>query len=437
MAKRKKKQNPPSELRNVTAQAGIGALLIGVVAALTGGFTKENAIEWGKAIIVAVSIALMIRWPLFEPYRIPSDSMAPTLEGDPRIARGDRVFVNKWWYGVRYPFANKRIFHLHEPERWDIVVFKTVEEDTKIKTLVKRVVGLPGERVQIENGVVHVNGEPVQPPGDWKYTSDPQYGQYYGVLPSDEYSVVPEGHYLLLGDNSPHSRDGRVWGWVPNEHLVGRVFCIAWPPTRWRDFTGFSETWWWRTFVPVYLTILGLYLITRLFFGRFWKVRTGALSRAFKRGERVFVNRAVFGFPIPFSQRRMSAGEPPARGDIVMFRAPADNGAADKKRLLLGRVAGLPGEEVSLDGDRLAVNGQAVERPHSLAEPFPGDGVGLYGRSRTKQYSLVPPDHFFILVDDAAEQPDSRAIGWVSREDLVGRVSAVTWPPHRWRRVKR
>lgn len=228
---------------------------------------------------------------------------------------------------IRY--AGARIFRGAEPQRWDIVVFRSTEDDNAGETLIKRVVGLPGERVHIEDGKIFINGAPVEPPEELRgilhYTTVPtdkvvrtailqlaQSGRYtkvlnsrdlaqrrlmeelaalrekilgrelasisdaeaqtltstfaassmdvmrllvdeeyarmglmrYGVRTDDEYSLVPLDHYLLLGDNSEESRDGRAFGWVPNANILGRAFAIWWPIPRWRDFTGFSDTWW-------------------------------------------------------------------------------------------------------------------------------------------------------------------------------------------------
>ena len=297
------------------------------IVAITGPWTKGNALTW-LALILGV---LTIRWLLFEPYKIPTGSMEPTLHGDMRFFRGDRIGANKLVYGPRVPFTNMRIFHIAEPKRWEIVVFRTVQESAVHKTLVKRIVGLPGERIHIQDGKIWVNGKPVEPPeplrGILYYTSaftateeqldrfilymaragskalegapqnyairklageleqvqirlggrdpervsaeetnaiarelspvsrelvdqflraqqDAQYPLRYGILPDDEYSLVPDNCYLVCGDNSADSADGRVFGWLPNDHILGRAFCIWCPPSRVRDLTGFSKTWW-------------------------------------------------------------------------------------------------------------------------------------------------------------------------------------------------
>jgi signal peptidase I len=425
------------------AQAGLGALILGALAWLTGGFTRENAIEWGKTIVIAGSLALAIRWTIAEPFRIPSGSMEPTLHGHPNFLIGDRVFVNKWRYGLRYPFMKKRIYYGDKPQRWDIVVFKTVEEDATKTTLVKRIAGLPGERIHIEGGRLHVNGEVVPFPPDMPegmyYTNELEMGipimghrehMKYGILPDEEYSVVPEGHYFLLGDNSAQSRDGRYWGWVPNEHLLGPVTCIWWPLHHMRDFTGFSRTWWWRSLVFA----LAVLVVVRLFFGRSWHVRSDAVSSELRKGDHVYINRCAFGWPVPFTRRRFTQGREPRRAEIVLYKPSGDyEGDA-----LLGRVAGLPGERVLVEDGVLTINDAPLAEPSGLAElrfdapeePAP------YGRSRSKSYSLVPEGHCFVLAEAADEIPDSRTLGWVAREDLIGNATTVWWPPTRWRRLR-
>jgi len=130
--------------------------------AITGPWNGKNAVSW-LLIVLAICI---IRWGLFETYSIPSGSMEPTLHGDPRFFRGDRVCVDKLIYGPRIPFTTHRLFTLADPERWDIVVFRNLDENSPHKRLIKRIVGLPGERIHIQDGKFHVNGQPIEPPED-------------------------------------------------------------------------------------------------------------------------------------------------------------------------------------------------------------------------------------------------------------------------------
>lgn len=313
---------------------------------LVGPLSRKNALSWGL-LIVAVFV---IRWGLFETYSIPTGSMEPTLHGDPRAWRGDRVGVNKLVYGPRVPFTNHRLFRLGEPQRWDIVVFNTPQENAVHKRLIKRVVGLPGERIYIKDGQIWVNGQPMEPPDELRYIlnyttelaydeddvrafslhmaksglrspllnatnsgvkdlyaeldalaprladkdlmalpeaesvalfneiTEPsrktlaelfrmnhalQYPLRYGVLEDDEYSVVPEDCYLVCGDNSGESADGRYFGWLPNGNIFGRAFCIWWPLERMRDLTGFSKTWWGMALLYVFPAGLVGYEVTR------------------------------------------------------------------------------------------------------------------------------------------------------------------------------
>jgi len=451
----KKKAKPPEQPSRPTtsnakraAKAGLGAFVLGVLVWLTGGLSRENALEWAKSICIAVGLALLIRWPVGEPFRIPSSSMKPTLHGDERLGRGDRVWVNKFVYGVRFPlnrsripftstiikYADRRLWLGAEPERWDVVVFKSAEENPQHNTLIKRDVGLPGERIHIANGKVYANGKPLELPDDVpdiQYTTP--YNMRYGIFEDGLHSVVPKDCYLVLGDNSAHSRDGRAWGWLPNEHILGRAACIWWPPSRWRDFTGFSKTWWWRGFLALDASLL----IVRLFFGRTWLVHPKPGDGRRARPWRLYVNRWALGPPVPFTRYRIGSGRPPRRGELVLYHCPTDEGPDHGP--LLGRVAGLPGERVHLDAGRLHVNEAPATEPAVLADrTFPSDDAGPFGRSKGKQHTLVPDGHYFILCDEGLSDGslDSRAVGWVARSALIGIASAVWWPASRWGRIR-
>jgi signal peptidase I len=420
--------------REKAAPAGLGGLLLGVLTWFIGPISKENAIEWGKILVFAISVALVFRWSIAEPYKIPSGSMEPTLHGDDRFLRGDRVFVNKWIYGLRYPFSKTRIYDGRAPERFDIVVFKTPEENSVHSTLVKRIVGMPGERIHVDpTGRVTVNGQLLEEPDDIRYNDGatrPMSEALYGVLQEETYSVVPEGHYLVLGDNRGNSRDGRVFGWLPNGHILGRVSSIVWPPTRLRDFTGFSETWWWRTLVGV----VALLVLVRLFLGRSWRIRKGVPAGELEGGDHLYVNRIAYGLPIPFTRQRLVPGRAPKRGELVVYHAP--QAASPGVELLVGRVAGLPGEQVYIDNGKLTIDGRPVSE--SALEGLTlssGNGSALYGRSKNKEYSRVPDGHYFIVSPDGDGALDSRRLGFIHRRDLVGPVAAVWWPPRRWRRI--
>ena len=420
--------------------AGLVIAIVGGVVWFLSGLPRDQAIEWIKSGLVALGLALLIRWPIAEPYRIPSGSMEPTLHGDDRIGRGDRVFVNKWVYGVRFPFLNERIYYGEKPDRWDIVVFKAVQENPRHKTLVKRIVGLPGERIQIRDGKVYADGEPLElpeiVPQDTYYTSSSPGRMPYGVRPEPEYSEVPEGHYLVMGDNSANSQDGRYFGWLPNEHIVGKVTCIWWPPTRWRDFTGFSNTWWWR----VVVALVVLLLLLRVFVGRSW----AALSPDGKKVDHYLVNLVAFGYRLPFTRRLLTCWGAPRRGDLVLYHPESDEVAPGT--MLLGYVAGLPGERVTIDEGKLSVDGALVEDAPGLADNDYSSTHpdATYGRTRNKSHTQVPEAHYFVLTyvrhdaDIPAEHEellDSRVLGWVPRTGLTGKPVAVWWPLWRIRRA--
>lgn len=274
---------------------------------------ESRKVRWmrqAREIAVLVLIIFTIKGCIIDQYSIPSGSMEPTLHGEPNMFKGDRVLTNKMIFGPRIPFTTIRLWNWWEPERWDIVVFKPPEGGSEHPRLIKRVVGLPGERVEIKNQHVFINGEeipfgPTLPAyektdfitalqhgsspesfhGYWSHDdieraarslANPaqsqalmqmlrQYEPKYGCLPGDEYQVVPKDHYLLLGDNSANSVDGRVFGWVHRDNLYGRASAVFWPIGHRRDFTGFSHTWWGK------LLLIGIPLLIVGFEGYHWR----------------------------------------------------------------------------------------------------------------------------------------------------------------------
>ncbi len=192
--------------------------------------------EWIKSISVAVVIFLVVRTFLIEAFRIPTGSMERTL------LVGDFLLVNKAVYGATIPGTNVRLPGFRDPERGDIVVF-TNPEDEKTN-FVKRIVGLPGDTVEMRDGVLYLDGtrlkEPyvqrVDPDGDgysprfeWQraYLPAPARGRSYRPT-RDSWGplIVPEEHYLVLGDNRDNSLDSRYWGFVPRGLIKGRPLII-------------------------------------------------------------------------------------------------------------------------------------------------------------------------------------------------------------------
>lgn len=164
-----------------------------------------------EPLLWAVALALAIRTFIIAPYKIPSGSMRPTL------LEGDRILVAKFPYRFR------------EPTPGEIIVFRFPE--TPKRPFIKRLIAVGGDRVEIRNGQIHVNGTVLSA---WKahpffYYNQGQYGQEGEVI------EIPEGMYFVLGDNSASSHDSRFWGFVPRRNLIGKALCIFWPPQRVRS----------------------------------------------------------------------------------------------------------------------------------------------------------------------------------------------------------
>jgi len=158
-----------------------------------------------ETIVWSLVIALLIIHFVVQSFYIPSSSMEPTL------VPGERVLVAKFYY------------RFTEPQRGDIIVFRYPID--KRKNLIKRVIGLPGEKIKIANGMVYVNGEPLE--GE-KFNRTYYDVGFYG----EGEKTVPEDSYFVLGDNSQNSDDSRFWGYVPRKNILGRAFCIYWPPNQ-------------------------------------------------------------------------------------------------------------------------------------------------------------------------------------------------------------
>ncbi|NBV41467.1 signal peptidase I [bacterium] len=158
-------------------------------------------VEMVEAFSVALILALLIRHFIVMVSVVPTPSMVPTLNV------GDRLFVNKF------------IYRFKDPDRGDIVVFKSVVDD---KDYVKRLIALPGETVELRRGIVYINGKELDFPGvNIQYDYDFQ-----------DPIVVPPGHYFVLGDNRSHSADSRVWGFVPRGNMEGQATFTFWPINR-------------------------------------------------------------------------------------------------------------------------------------------------------------------------------------------------------------
>jgi len=175
----------------------------------------RNLLEWAGVIVGAVLIAVIVRMFIFQTFWIPSESMSSTL------VKNDRVLVNKLSY------------RLHDVNRGDVIVFERPPDmaPSEIKDLIKRVVGLPGERVSITEGKVHVNGRALDEPYTNGQPTEPcSSGE--PALASDAGLKIPAGHVLVMGDNRGNSDDGRCFGPIDEDLIVGRAFVIMWPPSK-------------------------------------------------------------------------------------------------------------------------------------------------------------------------------------------------------------
>jgi len=201
-------------------------------------FKEPTYVEYAKSFFPIILIVFVMRSFLVEPFRIPSGSMMPTL------LVGDFILVNKFTYGVRLPVAGTKILDLGEPERGDVVVFRYPKDPSL--DYIKRVVGLPGDRVGYFNKTIYINGKPVAQEDAGRYvgigsgfesTGSSQRNEKLGEAEHqilvdtaqrarEGEFVVPQGEYFVMGDNRDRSNDSRFWGTVPEDHLVGKAFMI-------------------------------------------------------------------------------------------------------------------------------------------------------------------------------------------------------------------
>lgn len=215
------------------------------MASKTDGNKKGTWTEGLGSLLMAVGVALVIRWGLIEAYVIPSGSMLPTL------LIHDHIFVNKFIYGLRVPFSKNWLARFKPVERGEIIVFRWPKDESIF--YIKRVIGLPGDKLLYEDGVLFVNDKKIetQPaPSDapMKYVRDfelpggkEEYSFFQEDLDKHPHStllrkgwyhmnlgpmVVPDGNLIVMGDNRDNSSDSRYWGTVPMENIIGRAMFI-------------------------------------------------------------------------------------------------------------------------------------------------------------------------------------------------------------------
>ena len=211
-----------------------------------GDHKLPTTVEYARSFFPIFLIVLLLRAFLVEPFRIPSGSMMPTL------LVGDFILVNKFTYGIRVPVTKTKLIELNQPQRGDIVVFRWPVNPRL--DYIKRVVGLPGDRIRYQNKTLFINDQPMkieavgpyQPEGSGmralgsiegrEMLGDVEHPVLVSPVAPDfssgcrflEYREVrvPEGHFLMVGDNRDDSNDGRCWGFVPEQNLVGKAFFI-------------------------------------------------------------------------------------------------------------------------------------------------------------------------------------------------------------------
>lgn len=175
--------------------------------------------EYAEAIIIAILLALFIRTFVIQAFKIPSGSMLPTL------MIGDHLLVNKFIYGVRVPFSGKTLVPIKDPKSGDIIVFR-FPKDRSID-YIKRVVGVPGDKIQIKDKKLFRNDNRVDDP--YAHFSSTKV-QPASESPKDNFGpvTVPAGKYFVMGDNRDNSSDSRFWGFVEDSDILGKAMIIYW-----------------------------------------------------------------------------------------------------------------------------------------------------------------------------------------------------------------
>ena len=232
------------KLDNTTSRAGIEAALL----------RQPTWIEYSGSFFPVIALVFVLRSFLFEPFKIPSSSMVPTL------LVGDLILVNKFTYGIRLPVLNKKVIEINNPQRGDVMVFKYPRDTSQ--DYIKRVIGVPGDKITYENKRLTVNGKPLDYTAMEDYLDDErlEYNKQFtenlsgvahrilnnekaatlrrdDVLPFphseactytyDSFTcVVPEGNYFMMGDNRDNSADSRYWGFVPDKNIVGKAIFV-------------------------------------------------------------------------------------------------------------------------------------------------------------------------------------------------------------------
>jgi signal peptidase I len=192
-------------------------------------------IDYARSFFPILLLVFSVRSFAYEPFRIPSGSLKPTL------LIGDFILVNKFDYGIRLPVTHTKILSINEPKRGDIVVFR--EPPTESRDLIKRVIGVPGDHISYKDKVLSINGQQIPQKfekfgtdtednvGPWEVVQKQEnlFGIEHRIyqIPGKENDdfdvVVPKGKYFMMGDNRDVSADSRSWGFLPEENIIGKA----------------------------------------------------------------------------------------------------------------------------------------------------------------------------------------------------------------------
>ncbi len=243
------------DARNVKLRAeGIKLESSGRVELEANILRQPTWVEYSGSFFPVIAMVFFLRSFLYEPFKIPSSSMVPTL------LVGDLILVNKFTYGIRLPIVNKKIIEVNQPQRGDVMVFK-YPKDMSLD-YIKRVVGVPGDKVVYQNKHLTINGKALSyaPLPDYLNEDSLSYSQQFkenltgvehkiAIVPQaptinlsgvqdfpyksnctynpDGFTcIVPAGNYFMMGDNRDNSEDSRYWGFVPDENIVGKAFLV-------------------------------------------------------------------------------------------------------------------------------------------------------------------------------------------------------------------
>lgn len=222
----------------VAVESGSGTTTAAKNVAVKTRSKEPLVVEYAKAFFPVIMLVFLLRSFVVEPFRIPSGSMLPTLH------IGDFILVNKFIYGIRLPVVNEKVIETKAPERGDVMVFRFPHNPTI--NFIKRVVGLPGDKVVFEKKKLYVNDVLAELSDESEYKLEKSglrtdlVKQIKETLDGIDHNIlldnskgstrtevtVPDGHYFVMGDNRDHSNDSRFWGFVPEDNIVGQAFFI-------------------------------------------------------------------------------------------------------------------------------------------------------------------------------------------------------------------